>query len=299
MQVAVNISHIKIKKNIPAPLQEFIPSSPRKIAIVDGDVLCYHSCPPQRKMIDESTTMKRLDENGKRIYEEMSPDEEMDYLYAAWNNLEHHLKSIGNKLFCDEVLIAIGGVRNFRDDIFSEYKQHRYREGAKPNTTVPKLRARAIAEGLAINALGYEADDLIRIWSEEARRAGHEVIICSVDKDLLCIPGEHYLMHKGKPPEVITVTEIEAARHYHEQLLKGDPTDNIPGIPGIGPVKATKLIAKCETVAEMQEVVVNEYMLFFGEEWLHHLLLNGKLIHIMAHVDDYFTADWPVVKELI
>ena len=53
-----------------------------------------------------------------------------------------------------------------------------------------------------------------------------------------CIPGKHWLMHKK---EMIVVSEEDAMRHYYQQLLKGDPTDNIPGVPRVGEVKAAKI----------------------------------------------------------
>ena len=106
-------------------------------------------------------------------------------------------------------------------------------------------------------------------------------------------------MHKGKE-QVVEISEFEAARHYHEQLLKGDPTDNIPGVAGVGPIKATQLLADCETVEEMQQVVIDVYRAVYNDNWYNELIINGKLIHILAHPGDSFTLDnWSAYKDLI
>jgi 5'-3' exonuclease len=161
---------------------------------------------------------------------------------------------------------------------------------------VPALRKLAVKSELAIPAVGCEADDLMRTWAGQVERAGHEYIICSIDKDLLCIPGKHYRMREKK---LITVSHEEAMRHYYEQLLKGDGVDNIPGIPGIGVVKATKILKDCKNEGEFQETVVGQYLASYGDDWYSHLLSNAKLIHLQHHPDDYFSFEnWPVVKEL-
>jgi hypothetical protein len=295
----MGIGQLKLKKKEEEPSLSFIPNVQGKIALIDGDVICYHSCPPRRVYDDETTQVVLLGEDGKRRPQEYTPEEEQAYLETAWSNLRYLLDSIHEKVYCDDKLIAMGGGKNFRDDVYPEYKQHRHRNNAFKNTTVPVLRRLAVAEGYAINADGMEADDLLCIWAGEARKIGQDYIICSVDKDLLCIPGQHYRMHKGNE-KIITVDELEARRHYHEQLIKGDPTDNIPGVIGIGEKTATKLLKDCTTLDEMQTVVVDSYIKAYDGDWYNNLLMNGQLIHLLTHPGDRFTPDnWNVVKEIL
>lgn len=295
----MGIGSLKIKKE---EVIEFIPSAPRKMAFVDGDVLAFLSCPPRKHYLDDKTVKVQLDEHGRTLRKEFSIDEEREYLQEAWQNFRRKITEIHEKVYCDEVLVAIGGCGNFRQDLFPEYKVQRRGDNVKPNLTVPVLRELAIAEGLAINKEGFEADDLIRIWASEAKRCGHEYVVCSIDKDLLCITGTHYHppAHARKEATITIVDEMKAKRFHYTQLLQGDPTDNIPGLPGIGPKKAEKIIAGCETEEEMQTAVVAHYMDYYGDtEWYNTLLINGKLLHILEYEGDYFTIDnWPVYQEL-
>jgi 5'-3' exonuclease len=166
----------------------------------------------------------------------------------------------------------------------------------------------AVKDGMAIESVGREADDLMRIWAEEAREAGVPYVICTIDKDLKCIPGLYHKMHIDAigrtwttEERTIEISEDYATRFYYEQLLKGDPTDNIPGVPKVGDIKAAKIIKKCTTEEEMQEAVVNEYVNAYGiDDWYDYLLSNGKMIYLQKHLNDYFSClDWPIVQELL
>lgn len=269
------------------------------LAIIDGDVLCYQACKPRwekKARIEDGVSFVQLDEAGKRIPLEYTLDEDREYLKESWANLQKDLESLLDNLFCTEYLMAVKGSGNFRYDLYPEYKLNRHADKSMQNVFVPNLRKFAIASGIAIGSDGREADDLVRIWAEQARLAGDDYVICSIDKDLKCIPGKHWLMHHKT---LIEISEEEATRHYYQQLLKGDPTDNIPGVPKVGEVKAAKFLADCTTEEEFQEVVVSQYIQAYGDDWHSYLLSNGKMIHLQKHANDYFSVnDWPIVKTL-
>ena len=88
-----------------------------------------------------------------------------------------------------------------------------------------------------------EADDLLGIMLTNGRV--ENPILCSIDKDLLGIPGWHYNWNKDSWPTY--VSQEEADHNWLVQLLTGDATDGIRGMEGIGPVKAKKLIEKYKT----------------------------------------------------
>lgn len=270
------------------------------LAIIDGDVLCYQACKSRwekKAKIEDGFSFISLDEDGKRMSLEYTKEEDREYLEESWENLKKDLQNLLDAVYCTEYLMAVKGPNNFRNLMYPEYKLNRHADPTKQNVFVPVLRKLAVAEDYAIESSGREADDLIRIWAEEARRAGVDYVICSIDKDLKCIPGKHWLMHKKI---LIEITEEDAIRHYYEQLLKGDPTDNIPGVPRVGEVKASKILASLNTEEEFQEAVVSEYIAAYGDEWYDYLLSNGKMIHLQKHPEDYFNIrNWPVVQDLI
>lgn len=82
-----------------------------------------------------------------------------------------------------------------------------------------------------------ESEDMVAI---RAYQHGLEnVIIASIDKDMLQIPAEFYNYSKD---EQFTVLQCKAEYNFWLQVLTGDATDNIPGLPGIGPKKAYKIL---------------------------------------------------------
>lgn len=96
------------------------------------------------------------------------------------------------------------------------------------------------------------------------------------------IPGMHYswpIVRKGvvvREGKIYEVSEIEGLRSFYRSLLVGDRTDNIFGVDGIGPVKASKMIDNLETEEEMFEKVAELYQ---GD--MDRLLVNGKCLWIM------------------
>jgi len=274
------------------------------LAIIDGDVLCHLACKSRwesRVKIaldkdNKQVTFVELDENGKRKELEYTKAENEKYLKECWNNFNKHLDSIKDLTYSNDFLMAVKGVDNYRHLIDPEYKSHRKKDPSKQNIFIPVLRQLAIAEDIAVAADGFEADDLIRIWAEECNQYNIPFTIFSIDKDLLCIPGKHWDLKKNI---LIEISEEEAMRHYYEQLLKGDPTDNIKGVLNIGEVKAKNILANCKTEEDFQEKVVEQYMLCYQDEWYLLLLINGRLLHIKKSYNDFFNPrNWACIRGL-
>jgi 5'-3' exonuclease len=267
------------------------------IALIDGDVLCYAACKARVQAANPDTQFVSLDENGKREIVEYTQAENRKYLEECWKNFNKELEKMLDAIFCDDYMLAVKGNGNYRDDLYPEYKANRNNaDPARRNIFVPLIRKLAVAEDLAIPADGREADDMVRIWAEECRAAGIDYVICTIDKDLKCIPGKHWHM---KNRVLFTVSEEQALRHYYEQLLKGDPTDNIPGVPRVGEVKAAKLLADFSNEEEYQEVVIDQYIKAYDDDWRSFLLSNGKMIHLQRDLNDSFTLrNWPLALEL-
>lgn len=111
-----------------------------------------------------------------------------------------------------------------------------------------------------------EADDVICSLAEYYGTKEYEWIILSPDKDLKQIPGLHYDYKKeGAVP--CRVTEDEAHRLFWISMLTGDTTDNICGVPGLGPVKAEMLIKNCEDDMFYSTIVMGQYTKYFGTHY--------------------------------
>ena len=122
---------------------------------------------------------------------------------------------------------------------------------------------------------GQEADDEIGIaqW-----KAGKETCIVSIDKDLDMIPGYHYNWVRD---HFYYVSLDEANYNFYHQLLVGDRTDNIPGIDGIGPVKASRALGDVGKDLEYYaRVVREEYKRQYESKWEDALQEVAQLIWI-------------------
>jgi DNA polymerase I len=138
----------------------------------------------------------------------------------------------------------------FRHQEYPEYKAHRPPMPEELAMQLPYIQK--IIEGLSLPGLvmdGYEADDLIATLVREAREQGFEVVIVSGDKDLLSLVQAGVVLWDPMKdvrfdPEVIREKYgVSPAELVEVKALAGDPSDNIPGVPGIGEKTALKLIA--------------------------------------------------------
>jgi len=119
-----------------------------------------------------------------------------------------------------------------------------------------------------------EADDLIGLSHNP-----EEDLICTLDKDLNCIPGLHYNWITGT---CRYITEVEANRFFYSQVLIGDDTDNIPGLYGVGAKsKLVESVWGCEKEEDMLSLVAEEYRKRFGSYWKQFFLENCKLLWIL------------------
>jgi hypothetical protein len=145
------------------------------------------------------------------------------------------------------------GKQNYRFDIAktAPYKGTRVSEKPKHLGIIRQY----MIDAWAFSVQEYqEADDAIGI---RAYTLGEDdYIICSIDKDLDNLRGKHYNFVKN---EHYTITEEEAIKNFYRQVLTGDRVDNVPGLAGIGPKKADKIIKDCVTEAELFNAVLAAY----------------------------------------
>lgn len=146
-------------------------------------------------------------------------------------------------------MIFDAGRKNYRHDLYSEYKANRSEcpEDLVPQMPYFRLLARALGFPV-FEEVGFEADDLIASFVRSARDGGHQVVIISADKDLTQLVTPDIIM--WDPMRDITFNE----KRVNEQFgvppsliadylsLVGDASDNIPGAKGVGPKTAVQLL---------------------------------------------------------
>lgn len=202
---------------------------------------------------------------------------ENDDFGIAVHRAEGLLDELLTKTGCTEYRAFLTGKDNFRKTIYPEYKANR--TAPKPKHLEP-LRQYALEKmGAELAPDTLEADDALGINQTD------DTIIVSLDKDLLMIPGKHFsweIKGKGwtKPDTFTDQTELGGIKLFFEQCLKGDTSDNIKGIEGIGPKKAQALLGNCNTEQALFNVVRNAY----GND--EEFIMNASVLWIMRHEGD-------------
>jgi 5'-3' exonuclease len=226
------------------------------LALIDGDVVVYRV-----GFASENQTEAQNCINAELVME--------DILNAT--NTESYRVFLSDKL-----------ENNFRYKIDNSYKANR-KDAPKPKY-YDSLRLFLQQNYQAEFTPGQEADDALGIaqcttlglkakYNASIGPDPHpyESVICSIDKDLLQIPGRHYNLSTGVHT---TVTYIEGLRSFYRQLLIGDRVDNITGITGIGKVKAARCIDHLDNESDMFATV---RVLYQDDE---RLLRNGQLLWV-------------------
>ncbi len=141
--------------------------------------------------------------------------------------------------------------KNFRNEIYSEYKANR---AEAPDDLAPQfeyIRKSVEAFNLpSIELINYEADDLIATYAKKIIESGAKVTVISSDKDLMQLVSTKIRLFDPMKSKVIGEKEVfekfgvKPNQVIDVQSLAGDSSDNIPGVPGIGVKTAAELINK-------------------------------------------------------
>jgi len=147
----------------------------------------------------------------------------------------------------------------FRNTLFPAYKANRSETPPEFIAQMPYIER--LLKALRIPILdqeGFEADDMIATVAEAGRTRGFPVVVVSSDKDLFQLVGDNVLFCRlvpdNKEAEWFDAAAVEAkmgvppSKMVDYQALVGDSTDNIPGVPGIGPKTAVELLKSVESL---------------------------------------------------
>lgn len=141
--------------------------------------------------------------------------------------------------------------RTFRTEAYADYKANRSASPAEFAGQVALVKEVLDALNIVhVEADGYEADDVIGTLTRQARDAGWETLVCTGDRDALQLVDEHVTVlypRKGvsdlarMTPAAVEERYLVAPARYPElAALVGEASDNLPGVPGVGPKTAAK-----------------------------------------------------------
>lgn len=251
-------------------------------ALIDGDILVYQAC-----FVGEYTVYLN-EETGYayRYKKDVPEDVEVKPIKVIedYNKVEAAMDSLiggilrGTKAKSFQIYCTTG--KCFRHNIYPEYKAHRKKE--KP-LFYQSLRDYLLDKYDACFVEGIEADDALGIVHTDDQRNDIDSVICSIDKDLLNVPGTHY---NFKKEEFISVSEVQGRHNFMRQMLMGDKADNIEGIPKIGIKTAEKILAV--KPYKVGSCVKQAYEETFGEGASKRLKLNKNLLWILRDPDIRF-----------
>lgn len=152
----------------------------------------------------------------------------------------------------------------FRHEMFPEYKGTRKGMPPELSEQVPRLKEMLAKMGvLTIECPGFEADDILGALAAKGKRDDKKVTLVSGDRDLLQLCNDEVMVRLPKTTRGGTEVEDYTPARVLEEFgvtpphivdlkgLMGDSSDNIPGVPGVGPKTAQKLLAEYETVEEV------------------------------------------------
>lgn len=215
----------------------------KALALIDGDILVYR--------VGFSTN---------------EPDEEKFALSRMGNFVDRLIRLEGIETYEG----YLTGKNNYRSEIATEQAYKGNRKDARKPVHYDSLREYLISKWGFTVVNGQEADDAMGIKAYELPEDSS--CIMTIDKDLDMIRGWHYNFVKE---DLYYVTEKEAIKNFYIQILTGDRVDNIPGIKGIGPVKAKKILENCTTEKSLFKAVSEKY-----DHDIDKLTERGRLLWI-------------------
>ena len=185
------------------------------VLLIDADIIVYQATSVVEKEV-------QWDEDTFTLHSSL------DDAKAVFYDTFYQLKE---QAYIDEVVFCFSDRANWRKELDPTYKAHRkgmrkpLAYGALRDYITDKYRSRTMPRLEADDAIGIEATSI------------EDAIIWSLDKDLKQIPGLHLI-----DDEVVPITKQAADRFHLYQTLVGDSADGYKGCPGIGPVKAERIV---------------------------------------------------------
>jgi len=272
-------------------------------ALIDGDILLYE-CGFAGEYKDEETGEKApknfedvkeiLDQRILEICEAVEATERPLIFLTGDERL---LKSV-NKERSRRGEEALPWKPNFRFEV-AKSRPYKERTSTKPYH-YHNLRAYLRSRYKVRIAWGMEADDLLSIH-QVLSGCGQDTVICSRDKDLRIVPGLHYGWECGLQaefgPELVdelgylnepTKSGLKGVglKFFYAQMIMGDGTDTIPGLPGGGKALAYKSLKDCGSEEELYETTAELYRKKIGDSWADYFQEQASLLWMVQQLDE-------------
>ncbi len=196
--------------------------------------------------------------------------------------------------------------KTFRNDLYEEYKANRPPMPDEMRSQVPFLYEIVEAMGLPLLVIdGVEADDVIGTLAAQAVENSVDVLISTGDKDMAQLVNEHVTLVNTMDNRVTDVDGVKtrfgvpAGRFIDYLTLVGDASDNIPGVPKVGPKTAAKLLEEfgdLDTLMQRADEVKGK----LGENLrnsLEFLPLSRDLVTIRCQLDLPLKLDQLKIKQ--
>ncbi|MDN6730666.1 MAG: DNA polymerase I, partial [Atopostipes suicloacalis] len=220
--------------------------SKQKLLLIDGHSIAFRAFYALHSQLERMKNSAGLHTNA---------------LYGFHNMLEN----VMNKEKPSHAMVAFdAGSTTFRHEFFDDYKGGRDSMPAELSEQMPYLKE--LLDGYALKYYeleNYEADDIIGTLSKEAEKKGFEVVIITGDKDLTQLATDNIRVDytvkgvsqlEGYTPEKVKELMGVWPNQIVDYLgLSGDPSDNIPGVTGVGDKTAIKLLDKYGSMEKVYE----------------------------------------------
>ena len=190
--------------------------------------------------------------------------------------------------------------KTFRNELYSDYKANRTEMPQDLVEQIPYIKQ--VVEALNIFQLekeGYEADDIIGTICEKFKKEKIDIMIITADKDLMQLVDDQVMLYdtmrdrKIRIPEVKEKFGVSPSQVVDVLGLSGDSSDNVPGVPGIGPKTASELI---QQFGSLENTLKNAHTLKGKKKEVletnqEKALLSKKLVTLECNMPLVFSLD--------